>query len=339
MDYLKLKGSHYEIGKLLGKFLKSNFREFKIKLNNEQYEHGIKSLNILNETFPEVIEEIKAVTEEIDFDYKLFGAWLMCMGSCLTIRENHNVEIRGCTAFAVIDDEKVYYGRNNDLPPYLKEVSKTITYDITNKHKFTMNTSSFINGEEGINEHGLVVAMTFVMPYKSEVCPGINSVFLVRYLLEQCNCVNSALNELKKVKISSSCNILLVDKNKEMIVVECSPFGINIQYPEKNIKNNNFIVTVNHFTTKEMQKYDRSNQNIYSSKKRYQNAYEALKNFKNENSKLYIKDILKGKYGFMCQYKRIKFGTIWSTIFDIESEKMYLSDGNPEIIEYKEIIL
>jgi len=36
-----------------------------------------------------------------------------------------------------------------------------------------LNTSSFINGEEGINNYGLVVAMTFVKPNINEIVPGL----------------------------------------------------------------------------------------------------------------------------------------------------------------------
>ena len=42
------------------------------------------------------------------------------MGCCMyNLEENVPVEIRGCTAFAYSKDNRVIYGRNNDLPPYL----------------------------------------------------------------------------------------------------------------------------------------------------------------------------------------------------------------------------
>jgi hypothetical protein len=46
----------------------------------------------------------------------------------------------------------MYYGRNNDLPHYLKDGSKSEIYNPTGGNKFNITTSSFINGEEGINE-------------------------------------------------------------------------------------------------------------------------------------------------------------------------------------------
>ncbi len=337
MDYLKLKGTHYNVGKQIGQFLKEKNSVFPIKLNPNQLKNGIESLAILNDVFPGGADEIKGITDVISLDYELFGAWMMCMGCCLTIRENHNVEVRGCTALGLIDGDNIYYGRDNDLPPYLKKMSKSINYSINNKNRFILNTSSFSNGEEGINEDGLVVAMTFVVPKIEDIRPGLNSLFLVRYLLENCKTVKESISELNRLPISSSCNILLMDKTKEMVVAECSPSEINIRYPEENNNGGKFIVTVNHFSSEKMKIYDRSKQNVYSSRARYITAYDSLK--KNEydiDTISYIKNILSGKYGFMCQYKRVKFETIWSTIFDINKRKMFLAEGNPAETEYNE---
>ena len=43
-------------------------------------------------------------------------------------------------------------------------------------------------------------------------------------------------------------------------------------------KGKSFIITVNHFTSKEMWKHDASDRNAYFSENRYQTAYNALKN-------------------------------------------------------------
>ena len=89
---------------------------------------------------------------------------MLCMGCCMYNLENNiPVEIRGCTAFAYSKDGNIIYGRNNDLPPYLRDGSKSEIYSPQNGNRFNITTSSFINGEEGLNEHGLAVAMTFVM--------------------------------------------------------------------------------------------------------------------------------------------------------------------------------
>lgn len=336
MTHLNLEGTHYEIGKQLGCFFKEHNVTFPIKLNKWQKTRGIESLRLLEKFSPEAANEIQGITDTLNADYDLFGAWMMTMGCCLTLRENNNVEVRGCTAFCFTNKDKIYYGRDNDLPPYLKEESKSIYYPPVGKNHFLLNTSSFTNGEEGINEHGLVVAMTFVVPNKDEIKSGINSIFLVRYILENCSTVAEGVETLRILPIASSCNIMLADRTKEMVVVECSPSEINIRQPEVNFKGEKFLVTVNHFTSAKMQKYDRSNQNIYSSKARYETAYGALMQGDCVDAVRFTKNILSGKFGFMCQYKKIKFETIWSTIFNITDFRMLLAEGNPEYKEYKE---
>ena len=179
--------------------------------------------------------------------------------------------------------------------------------------------------------------MTFVMPKLEEIKPGINSVFLVRYILENCKTVNESIEALKKLPIASSCNIILTDKKGDMVVVECNPLKEHIRYPEKNEDGENFIITVNHFTSKEMRKHDASNRNVYFSGDRYQTAFNALKNIDYSDGVEHAKNILSGKHGFMCQYdKALNFETIWSSVFDITNSKVYRAEGNPLKTKYIE---
>jgi predicted choloylglycine hydrolase len=330
MYHPRFKGSHYEMGQKMGNIFKRYHARFPIKLDPFQIKFGKESGILLKQVFPEAAAEIKGITDIIGYDYELFTSWMMCMGCCLDLDDGDCVEVRGCTAFSFVHGSQVVHGRDNDLPPYLKQVSKSIYYQPENKMKFILNTSSFINGEEGINQAGLVAAMTFVMPKLKEIRPGINSVFLVRYILENCKTVHEGIETLKKLPIASSCNIILTDKKGDMVVVECHPLKMHIRYPEKNKHGEKFIITVNHFTSKEMWKHDASDRNVYLSSQRYQTAFTALKNIDDSNGVEYAINILSGKYGLMCQYdKALNFETIWSSVFDMTNNKIYRAEGNP----------
>ncbi|TFG03421.1 MAG: acyl-CoA--6-aminopenicillanic acid acyl-transferase [Promethearchaeota archaeon] len=337
MYHPRLKGTHYEMGLKMGNIFKKYNAQFPIKLDPFQAEFGKKSGLLLKEYFPEVVDEIKGVTDVIEYDNETFTSWMMCMGCCHTFNDYDNVERRGCTGFSFIHDGNVYYGRNNDLPPFLKPISKSIYYQPKNKLSFILNTSSFINGEEGINNAGMVAAMTFVKPKLEEIKPGINSVFLVRYILENFKSVEEGLESLRKLPIASSCNILLTDKKGDMMVAECNPLKINIRYPEKSKNGEAFIITVNNFTSEEMWKHDASESKDYLSDVRYQTALNALKNVDYEDSVDHAIEILCGKHGFMCQYdKELNFETIWSSVFDISKNRIYRAEGNPQKIKYIE---
>lgn len=335
MYHLRLKGNHYDIGVKRGKIFNKCGIVFPLNLDEYQMDHGIKSEKILKEVFPEVCEEIKGITDETNIDYKKFASWLLAMGCCMYNLENNvPLEVRGCTAFAVVYKDKVYYGRNNDLPPFLKQSSKSEIYTLKD-NRFNITTSSFINGEEGMNKYGLVVAMTFVGTKLEDIKPGLNSVFIVRYLLEKARTTKEACELLNNIKVASNCNILLADSSKEICVIECTP---QKKYRRESIainKDLRVICTVNNFVSDDMKKYEWDEDDIYNTYERYNNVIEAFKNYKKENMVDYIIDILKGNKGFMCQYdKSLNFETIWSSVFDITTLSILRAEGHPRKTKY-----
>lgn len=331
MYHLRLKGDHYEMGVKRGKIFKRSQIFFPLQLDNFQAEHGKRSEEILREFFPEVCEEIKGVSDTIGVDYLHFVSWMLCMGCCMyNLESNIPVEIRGCTAFAYSKDGKVMYGRNNDLPPYLRDGSKSEIYAPKNGNRFNITTSSFINGEEGLNEYGLAVAMTFVMTAPQKIQAGFNSCFIVRYLLEKAKDTEQAISLLCDLPIASNCNILLADKSGRMVVVECTSSVKKIREAE-TFDGGRIVCTVNSFTSDDMKKYDDAHGNDYDSHKRYEVVIDSF--FSGLIRDDYIettKHLLKGDYGFMCQYdNEPDFETVWSSIFDLESLIIYRAEGDP----------
>lgn len=326
MYHQRVKGGHYDIGLKTGKILKKKKIDFDrlIDLNQFQKNFGKKSQEILAEVFPEVCEEIRGMTDGLNHPYGEFAAWLLCMGCCY--------DPKGCTAFCFIHDNNVFYGRNNDLPPFLKKTSASILYELKNGHSFIGNTSSMINFEEGLNEYGLAVAMEFIVP--TMIVPGMNSVFLVRYILEKCATTKEAIDALKSLPIASACNIVMADNRGEMAVAECMPKRVFLRRPAPD---ENFLVAANHFVSEEMSCNNASI--IFSSDRRYQTAYNALKNIDCLDGIEFAQAILSGKHGFMCQYdKALHFETIWSSVFDVSNGKIFRAEGNPSRTKFKEDI-
>jgi len=324
MYHPRFNGSHYEIGSKLGGILRKENIDFDslIHLDDFQRRHGRQSQKILARIFPEVCEEIRGLTDVLDYDHEKFTTWLLCMGCCY--------DPKGCTTFCFQYKDRLVYGRNNDLPPFLKKDSKSILYRLENGQRFIGNTSSMIHFEEGLNQFGLAVAMEFIMP--TMIVPGINSVFIVRYLLEKCKTVDEGISALQKLPIASACSIILVDRQGNMAVAECSPENIVIRKPEHDRP---FIVAANHFVSEEMAAVN-SNQ-VYNSVQRYNTAVNALNNIEHDNGVEHAKAILSGQHGFMCQYHRsLNFETIWSSVFDISNNKIYRAEGDPAKVSYKE---
>lgn len=253
------------------------------------------------------------------------------MGCCMyNLEENVPVEIRGCTAFAYSKDNRVIYGRNNDLPPYLKKGSSSEIYAPENGNRFNLTTSSFINGEEGLNEHGLAVAMTFVLTELGKIKAGFNSCFTVRYLLEKANTTEQALNLLMQLPIASNYNILIADKRGKMVVVECTP-NIKKIGEAKSVDDGYLVCTVNSFISDKLKPYDFAKGDDYHSYTRYSVVMDnCINNVKNNDPVVETQKLLKGEYGFMCQYDdEPDFETIWSSIFDLSNLMIYRAEGDP----------
>ena len=331
MYHLRLKDNHYEMGVKRGKIFNKCQISFPLQLDDFQLEHGKQSEEILRKIFPEVCEEIRGVSDTIGADYLHFASWMLCMGCCMyNLEENIPVEVRGCTAFAYSKGGRVIYGRNNDLPPYLRNGSKSEIYVPENGSRFNITTSSFINGEEGLNEYGLAVAMTFVMTDLKKIRAGFNSCFIVRYLLEKADSIYQAISLLMDLPIASNCNILLADKTGKMAVVECTPSVKKIREAE-TIANGSIVCAVNSFISEEMKPYDDADGNDYDSHKRYEVVMDSFSS--NRIKEDYVETtrlLLRGDYGFMCQYdNEPDFETVWSSIFDLKSLVIYRAEGDP----------
>ena len=159
----------------------------------------------------------------------------------------------------------------------------------------------------------------------------------MRYILEKCDTVDDGIRALKTLPVASSCNIILTDRRRKMVVVECNPFKINIRYPEKSKTGEDFIVTVNHFTSEPMWKHDASDRNAYFSEDRYQTVYNALTDIDCSDGVKHAKNILSGKHGFICQYdNKLNFDTIWASVFDVSNKKIYRAEGNPARTKFRE---
>ena len=342
MYHPRLKGSHYQMGCTMGRIFQKSGARFPIRLDRFQQELGQESAALLEKHFPGAVDEIRGITDTIGLEYRRFAAWMMCMGCCLDPAE-HGAEsynrdiLRGCTAFAFVREGRNYYGRNNDLPPFMRAFSKSILYRPEGSPGFLLNTSSFINGEEGLNLSGLVVAMTFVVPRPAEIQPGLNSVFLVRYLLEHCTTVPEALQSLRRLPIASACNILLADAAGNMVVAECCPTEVHVRTPETSRRGEPFIVTVNAFTSEQMRPHDGAPADMFYSRARFTTADNALRKAAVHQPVKQVAALLSGGCGFMCSYPRaLNFDTIWSSIFDLSALHVLRAEGNPQRARYRE---
>lgn len=264
----RFKGKHYDIGYRQGNFIyKKGVRlEKYFNLTKARKEFGIKCISECEKVFPEVLEEIKGLADGTKIEYRDFASFIFGM-YCFEFAN-------WCTCFAFKDVTSLVFGRNSDFTVSLVDQYESAFYNLAAGYSFIGNSTAVVQMEDGINEHGLAIGLTF--NNLKVIKPGLNAGMLVRYMLEKCKTVKEALASLTSIPIASAQTLTIVDKTGDMVVVECNCEKSFIIKPRNN---ENFVVACNHFVSGEMQRYQDFEKRYaeYRSIDRYQTAYNALK--------------------------------------------------------------
>lgn len=322
MYHSRFKGTHYDAGYKWGSLLYKNgniiSRQHTFIITEERKKFANQCLIIYKKYYPEILEEIKGIADGQRDSYEGLYTFLFSM-YCFEFN-NH------CTCFAFKDKENIILGRNSDFLVELEKLYMNCLYKLDNTYSFNGNTTAFVEMEDGINEYGLAVGFTFVYPKTKKA--GINSGMLVRYLLEKCKTTTEAIQSIKKLPIASAQTLTIADKNGDIAVIECNSEQVEVIRPNQN---ENFVIATNNFHSNKLKEYKHPNYiDDWKAEERYIVAYNALKQNKKNFSFQLAKEILSGKYGFMCQYdRRTGADTVWSVIYDIKNNKIYRAEGNP----------
>ncbi|MCM1047852.1 MAG: C45 family autoproteolytic acyltransferase/hydrolase [Clostridiales bacterium] len=328
MYHDRFRKSHYEAGYNYGNLLYKKGmkigKNLTFGITEERKLFADKCLPIYEKYYPEILDEIRGLADGQKDSYEDFYTFLLSM-YCFTYN-NH------CTCFAFKDKDISFFGRNSDFLVALEKLYDNCLYKLNGVYSFNGNTTAFIEMEDGINEHGLAVGLTFIYP--KMIGAGFNSGMLVRYLLEKCKTVNEAIKSLNTLPIASQQTLTVMDSFGDCAVIECNCAHIEAIKPTEH---DNFIVATNSFVSPKMIKYNHHNPDNWHSDERYSVACNALRENKNHFSFELAKDILSGKYGFMCQYERSKgTDTVWSVIYDTRNKKIFRVEGNPARKKYLE---
>lgn len=328
MYHGRFKGTHYEAGYKWGELLASRGKKLDFcstfELTEEKYEFANQCKEEYKKYFPEILDEIRGIAEGNKIPAETLQAILFSM-YCFELDNK-------CTCFAISTKDEIIFGRNSDFLVSLEKLYMNCIYHLNGCYSFNANTTAYVQMEDGVNEHGFSVGLTFVYPKLRK--PGLNAGMLIRYLLEKCKTTQEAINELYCIPIASAQTITMADINGDIAVVECNPEKLVVIRPEPEEQ---FVVTANNFNSIDMKQYRNPDIDDWRSDDRYLTAYNALKNNKNNYSVKLAKDILSGKYGFMCQYNRkTNADTVWSVVYDLKRKQILRVEGNPSRKSFKE---
>lgn len=208
--------NHYDIGFQWGSLLAANsnfiLENIPFPLDGERTGFSEKCLPLYKQYFPEILEEIQGIADGQSCAASKIHAFLFSMYALPPACH--------CSCFAVSAKRQILLGRNSDFLTMLEETNRNVIYDFeTGSYAFTGNTTAFVQMEDGINEKGLAVGLTSVFPRM--IKPGLNAGMLLRYFLEKCTCTEHALEELKRLPVSSAQTIIFADISGNIALAEC----------------------------------------------------------------------------------------------------------------------
>lgn len=329
MYHARFKGTHYEAGFKYGSTLRAHGVIINgsptFKITEEMKRFASDCMSLYERHYPDVLQELHGMADGQRISFELLCQIIFSI-YCFK-HDNH------CTCFAIADSSNIIFGRNSDFLVSIEKLYMNCLYSLDGAYAFNGNTTAFIQMEDGMNEHGLAVGLTFVYPHMS--APGLNAGILVRYLLEKCKTTDEAIRVLKALPTASAQTITIADSKGEIAVVESNSKKCVVVRPQEG---ENFVATANNFNSEEMKGF-RTPKGVddWRSDERYATAKTALESNTGNYSTDFSKRLLAGEYGFMCQYDRRKNAdTVWSVVYDIRNMRIYRVEGNPSRKTFKE---
>lgn len=329
MYHARFQGTHYEIGLKWGTRL---FQYGKILLDNvpfpisrERIAFAGRCRPFYEKWYPEILEEIRGIAEGQKAEKDKLEAILLSM-YCI-MPENK------CSCFAFLEGKHIVLARNSDFLTETEKLNMNCIYKFRDGHyDFLGNTTAFVEMEDGMNKEGLAIGLTSVYPQKLGY--GLNAGMLLRYGLEKCSSVDDFIKTLRQLPIASSQTFTTVDGTGRAAVIECNADQVAVCYADEKKQ---FVSAVNAFMLDGMETYRVKGIDDWNAEERYQTIDKAFGQERTKEPIAFARDVLSGKYGFICQYDR-KTGkdTVWSVIYDVGNQKIYRCEGNPSRKKYVE---
>lgn len=328
MYHETFKGNHYEIGfrwgSLLAKHRNFILDHIPFPITEERVHYAKECLPIYQKYFPQIIEEIRGISDgqnclPEELQAVLFSMYAIPPACC-------------CSCFAVSNGRQILLGRNSDFLTALEQNNRNVIYRFSSgSYSFTGNTTSFVQMEDGVNEQGLAVGLTSIYPLSTQ--PGMNAGLLLRFFLEKCSKTEEVIRWIKKLPIGSAQTFTVADSQGDIAVLECCAGSLQVIRPTKEQP---YVCATNLFHSASLALKNQPGIDNWEAEPRYQTLLRVLSC---KAAFMELKDakaLLSGKDGFLCQYDR-KTGkdTVWSVLYDLKQHHIYKAEGNPSRCQFK----
>src|SRR5262245_12829340 len=236
---VECRGSSYDVGVQTAKGFRNSprGRTFKHRRGRVRYGFSIKNAQAALATYaPNIWEELHGLADglEIPFD------------TAVMRYSNGRLPYPtyGCSSLSTVD----LFGRNYDYSVG-KYNSMLMAIQPKGVNASVGFSDRFTGRVDGMNEHGLCIALHLVNQSKSWR-PGLGCILTVRIVLDQCATTAEAVKLLKRLPHGLSFSYSLKDAKGMGAVVEASPL-------EVVVREGGNLACTNHFQTKKLQMFNR----------------------------------------------------------------------------------
>ncbi|PFS61679.1 choloylglycine hydrolase [Bacillus cereus] len=324
--FSSLKGSHYDIGKQQGEFVK-NYPYLIPQFIEQEHlvsdNYWTESRNILNQYCPGINEEIEGFCEvlKIPSKHMMYYYQTLLKAGC-----SHCVVLPKKT-----DSKHTYVLRNYDLSPKIDDMRFCSTH-VEGAYVHSGFSTQYFGRTEGVNEHGLAVTFSAcgqpvgnIEGLRKPVLSGLQCFAVIRVLLEKCKNVQEAKLLIDEMPIASNVNLIVAD-SLDAARIEIFDGYKSITTIEE--ESHDFIVSTNHAISVPIQKLN--NRRLEQSTNRYHILYDHL-NRNEEVSMESLKGLVEKEYptGLTVHNYEEWFGTLHSVLFDLHNRTMNICFGSP----------
>ncbi len=311
-DYrvIRLHGSSVAMGSQLATVLQRVPSPFKKWPWEEDPQFLQACAALVNDVAPWLWEELAAFAEQIGLRPE---QGLFVRGGSLP---------HGCSAVAWrAHDGRVLAGRTYDFYMRMRTRHLLITEPETGYAHLGMNGGLVGGRYDGMNEHGVFVALHKVMTHRpARHEPGVPYHLLPRLALQGCRTANEAADLLMRLPHLASFNYTLADASGTLVALECYPGA-----PVQRRDGDDVIAVTNHYTSPQLAPFQ--GQRPTADSRRRLAALEAIGERWGDGWNATVDAVSDHESG-VCSHR--EFGaTLWAGVFDLGARRVAYSFGAP----------
>jgi len=340
--FVKVKGSHREIGRQIGEFARVQVNrslENAKKLIDDTYKvleltwegaqiQARKYLPFAQESYPRYVDEMAGIAEGAGVAFE--DLVVLNAMEAVTMDALH---LTKCTSFAVNGDQTtdghVLVGHNEDWLPEDEDDVFLIHAEPDDEPPFLAMTYGGLLPNIGFNAYGIAQCCDSVYPSDSRI--GIPRVVVSRAVLAA-KAPDDAIRSALTARRAAGYNHLIVHESGEMYNVEVSARRFGIIYPDSS-----YLVHTNHYLDSGMQAIETDPDELIATRVRYFRALRLLRS-RSKHTIRTLQDIQRDHVNFpsaICNHADLdadpldREKTINALVIDLTARVMHIAWGNP----------